>query len=303
MIDLRRLHVLRAVDHYGSVTAAANALHFTPSAASQQIRQLGRELGVTLLEPVGRKVRLTTSAHSLLAHADAIHERWEQAEIELRAERAEPVGLLRLSAFPTALSSLVAPATARLRERYPELDVRLREDPVRSTFDLLFEGAVELGVVEMTPENPPLADPRFDQRSLLDDPFDLLVRSDHRLAGREQIDLVEAADEDWILPPETVPCRAQTLSACTAAGFTPVGVHEAVEWYATAALIANGLGVALVPRMVHVPPHLPVVRVPCAGNPSRKHLTATRRGAREHAGVAAAVRMLEELAPNVIAGP
>lgn len=54
MIDLRRLQVLRAVAHYGTVTAAAEAMYVTPSAASQQIRQLGRELGVTLLEPRGR---------------------------------------------------------------------------------------------------------------------------------------------------------------------------------------------------------------------------------------------------------
>ncbi|UXI82120.1 LysR family transcriptional regulator, partial [Streptomyces vinaceusdrappus] len=70
MIDLRRLHVLRAVSHYGTVTAAARALHFTPSAASQQIRQLARDLGVDLLEPQGRGVRLTPAAESLLAHAD-----------------------------------------------------------------------------------------------------------------------------------------------------------------------------------------------------------------------------------------
>ena len=78
MIDLRRLHVLRAVAHYGTVTAAASALHFTTSAASQQIRQLARDLGVDLLEPQGRGVRLTSAAESLLAHADAIQARWEE---------------------------------------------------------------------------------------------------------------------------------------------------------------------------------------------------------------------------------
>ncbi|CAM5656035.1 LysR family transcriptional regulator OS=Streptomyces tendae OX=1932 GN=GUR47_04055 PE=3 SV=1 [Streptomyces tendae] len=85
MIDLRRLHVLRAVAHYGTVTAAARALHFTPSAASQQIRQLARDLGVDLLEPQGRGVRLTAAAESLLAHADAIEARWDEAEQDLRA--------------------------------------------------------------------------------------------------------------------------------------------------------------------------------------------------------------------------
>ncbi|WP_316311682.1 LysR family transcriptional regulator, partial [Clavibacter michiganensis] len=113
MIDLRRLHVLRAVAHYGTVTAAAGALHFTTSAASQQIRQLARELGVDLLEPQGRGVRLTPAAESLLAHADAIQARWEQAELDLRADHGAPAGLLRVSGFPVAVSVLLAPMAAR----------------------------------------------------------------------------------------------------------------------------------------------------------------------------------------------
>lgn len=303
MIDLRRLHVLRAVDHYGSVTAAADALHFTPSAASQQVRALGRELGVTLLEPAGRKVRLTPAAHSLLAHADAIHERWAQVEVELRGEAGEPTGLLRVSAFPTAVSALLAPAGAQLRERYPRLQVRLREDDQRSALDALFEGEIELGVIEMTPANPPLGGDRFDQRPLLDDPFDLVVPTGHRLAGAGRIDLADTAAEDWILPPERVPCRQQTIAACTTAGFTPTVAHEAVEWNAIGALIAHGLGIALVPRMVHIPPHLPLVRVCCAGNPSRKLLTVTRSGTRGHPAVAAGIECLEALAPTAVPHP
>src|SRR4051794_13584646 len=109
MIDLRRLHVLRAVAHYGTVTAAAEALHFTPSAASQQIRQLGRDLGVALLEPHGRRVRLTPSAQRLLRHADAIEARWEQAEVDLRGCDGQPSGRLRVCGFASAISNLLTP--------------------------------------------------------------------------------------------------------------------------------------------------------------------------------------------------
>lgn len=140
MIDLRRLHVLRAVAHYGTVTAAARALHFTPSAASQQIRQLARDLGVDLLEPQGRGVRLTAAAESLLAHADAIAERWEAAELDLRAEYSAPAGQLRVSGFTTAVSVLLAPMAVRMRERHPQLTVRIHETAVPESFDLLFEG-------------------------------------------------------------------------------------------------------------------------------------------------------------------
>jgi DNA-binding transcriptional LysR family regulator len=301
MIDLRRLHVLRAVAHYGTVTAAARALHFTPSAASQQIRQLARDLGVDLLEPQGRGVRLTPAAESLLAHADAIAERWEAAELDLRAEYGAPAGQLRVSGFPRSVSMLLAPMAVRLQERYPRLTVRIQETAVPESFDQLFEGQTDLAVVEVAPNNPPMSDARFDQRPLLDDPYDLVVPDGHPLAGRDCVDLAEAAHEAWIAPVPDSPCRPYVMSACGAAGFTPDVVHHALDWNVTAHLIAHRLGVALIPRLAQLTPHLPITRVRCAGDPHRKVLTCTRRGCRERPAVAAALEELRELAPTAVA--
>ncbi|MFB9837268.1 LysR family transcriptional regulator, partial [Actinoallomurus acaciae] len=78
-VDLRRLQVLRLVHRHGTVTAAADVLHLTPSAVSHQLRQLARETGVALLEPDGRRVRLTPAGRALVAHADALHAGWERA--------------------------------------------------------------------------------------------------------------------------------------------------------------------------------------------------------------------------------
>jgi DNA-binding transcriptional LysR family regulator len=299
MIDLRRLHVLRAVAHYGTVTAAANALHFTTSAASQQIRQLARDLDVDLLEPQGRGVRLTPAAESLLAHADAIQARWEQAELDLRSEHA-PAGPLRVSGPATAVSVLLAPVAARLQQRYARLSVRIQEVTGTESFDLLFEGETDLSVVEASPHNPPLGDARFDQQPLLDDPFDLVVHEDHALAGRELIGLSDAAHEDWIAPLAD-PCRTHVMSACGEAGFSPGIVHHALDWNVIAHLVANRLGIALIPRLAQLTPHLPITRVRCTGNPHRKLLTCTRRGGRERPAVAAALEELRELAVTAVA--
>lgn len=296
MIDLRRLRVLRAVAHYGTITAAAKAMHFTTSAASQQVRQLGRDLGVVLLEPHGRRVRLTPAAHRLLAHADAIESRWEQAEIDLRDAGDEPAGPLRLCGIPTAVATLLAPVVAPLRERYPRLTVHIREVEQQEGYDLLFDGEVDLAILESTVDNPPAGDPRFDQQPLTDDTFDLVVVATHPLAGRGSIALTEVADDDWILPTVACTCRQHTLAACGSAGFTPNVVHNALEWNAIAHLIAHGLGVALVPRLAYLPPHLPLTRLrltePAA--PSRKLLTCTRAGGRDHPAVAAALAELVE---------
>lgn len=303
MIDLRRLRILRAVAHHGTVTAAAEALHFTPSAASQQIRQLARELDVTLLEPQGRGVRLTPAARSLLEHADAIQARWERAEIEMRGLGAAPAGPLRVAGFPVALSRLLAPMAAALSTEYPRLDVQILESEPGESLDLLFRGDIDLTIVESAPSIPALSDTRFDQAPLLDDPLDLLVAHGHRLAGHGSVPLVETAREPWILPPPGTTCHAHAMTACGAVGFTPEGRHQALAWGAVAALVANGLGVALVPRLADLSPDLPVTRVRLEGAPSpaRTLLTFTRAGARGRPSIAAAVAELERLAPGVVA--
>ncbi|MFJ4200000.1 LysR family transcriptional regulator [Streptomyces sviceus] len=301
MIDLRRLHVLRAVAHYGTVTAAARALHFTPSAASQQIRQLARDLDVDLLEPQGRGVRLTPAAESLLAHADAIQARWELAELDLRADHGEPAGPLRVGGLSVAVAALLAPMAVRLRERHRRLSVSIQEAGVPESFDLLFEGEIDLAVVEATPRNPPMSDPRYDQQPLLDDPFDLVVPADHPMAGSDRVDLADAAHEDWIAPFADSPCRTHVMSACGAAGFTPSVVHHARDWNVTAHLVSHRLGVALIPRLAHLTPNLPITRVRCAGNPHRRLLTCTRHGGHARPAIAAALGVLRDLAPTAVA--
>lgn len=303
MIDLRRLRVLRAVAYYGTVSAAADALHFTPSAASQQIRQLGRELGVTLLEPHGRGVRLTPAAHNLLAHADEIEARWQQAEAELRLAGDEPSGLLRISGFPTAMSALIAPTAGRLRDRYPALDIRLREVDPSEGFDLLFSGETDLTVTEAFSDIPKATDRRFDQQPLMDDPLDFLVPTGHRLAKRRRIKLAEASSEAWITGWPGSPCRDEVVAACSAAGFTPTVAHETQEWPVVAALVAQGFGVALVPRLAQLPPELPIVRIATTGRPApcRQLLTVTRRGGRGAAAITAAVHELEGVAAPLVA--
>ena len=297
MIDLRRLHVLRAVSHYGTVTAAARALHLSPSAASQQIRQLAKELGVTLLEPQGRNVRLTSAAHVLLSHADAIESRWRRAETELHATGTEPGGELGLCGFATAIATLLAAAAEQLHARYPSIQVRLREAEASECFDLLFAGDADLAVVEANLDSPPLDDLRFDQQPLFDDPFDIVVAADHPLADRDSVALTDAAREHWIIGLPKSTCRQHVLAACSNAGFTPSIAHEANEWSVVAALVAHHLGIALIPRLAELPPHLPLVRLPITGRhtPYRHFLSVTRRGSREHPTIAAAAAAVDEV--------
>ena len=125
MLDVHRLWLLRELDRRGTLAAVARALSYSPSAVSQQLSQLEAETGVVLLEPAGRGVRLTAQARILVAHAEAILERLEEAEAELRASLTEVRGTLRVASFQSVLLALVPEVLTRLAERHPGLRVEI----------------------------------------------------------------------------------------------------------------------------------------------------------------------------------
>ena len=303
MIELRRLQALRLVHQHGTVTSAARTLHLTPSAVSQQIRQLSGELGVDLLEPRGRRVQLTPAARALLAHADDLHAQWERARADLQSYANGLVGPLRIGGFPSSIVTLIAPAAARLRATHPQLDLFITETETANSFDLLLADQVDLAVIVPTPGTPTPDDPRFDQRPLLDEPQDLLVPAQHPLAARDSVALSEVANEHWVLSaPNSCDQYQLALVACAAAGFTPRVTHEAKEWSGVAALVAHGFGICLKPRLIRVPAGLPVIEVPLHGEPTphRRILSCIRRGSEHQEGIAAGLAALEETARNIV---
>ena len=302
MIDLRRVQVLRVVDQVGTVTAAARSLHLTPSAVSQQLRQLSRELGVPLLVPDGRRVRLSPAAYALLRHADELAARWEVARGELQDGSDWAGGVLTVGGIPSSLDMLVAPAVAALRVTEPRLETRIVEVETADAFDRVLAGDLDVSVFVPTLDGPPTDDPRFAQAPLLDVPQDLLVPPDHPLAGESDVTLDRAAHDPWVLAaPGSCDQHDLALVACATAGFRPTVAHEAREWSAVAALVAHGLGVALVPRLVRVPSELAAVRVPLRDAPRRRLLTCIRRGSGEQHPIALGLGALADAAARATA--
>ncbi|PRX99073.1 LysR family transcriptional regulator [Allonocardiopsis opalescens] len=301
MIDLRRLQALRVLHQHGTVTAAAQALHLTPSAVSQQIRLLSQELGVELLRREGRRVHLTPAARTLLDHADLLQAQWELARADLDAHTEGGLGELRIASFPTGLASFVAPAALRLRAEHPRLAVRMSEVEIRGCFDRLLSGDVDIAVLVPLPGTPPPDDPRFRQFPLWADPQDLIVPAGHPLAARPSVALAEAAYEPWIAAPDTVDCHQEIMVACATAGFTPRIVHEVQEWNAIASLVAHGFGVCLMPRLAPILPSLDVVRVPLHGvpTPSRHFLACVRRGSERRPAIAHGLAALHAVAAGL----
>lgn len=304
MIDLRRLQVLRLVDRHGTVTAAADVLHLTPSAVSHQLRQLARETGVALLEPDGRRVRLTPAGKALVAHADALHAGWERARAELAAYAEGGAASLRMCGFPTAVAGLLAPAAARLRAADPGLTVRVAEVETADGLDRLLAGDADIAVVVLDAATLPLDDAKFGRRPVLAEPFDLIAPADHPLAARDEAALGDAAGESWVLAAAgSCDLHELVVTACSVAGFTPRIAHHARDHVAISALVACGLGVALIPRTAAVPARHAVARIPLRDAPIRHILACVRLGSDRRPVIARGLAALEEAGRELVRPP
>jgi DNA-binding transcriptional LysR family regulator len=301
MID-PRLRILQMVAEHGTVTAAAEALHYTPSAVSYQLRQLAVDVGVELVVHQGRGIRLTNAARILLRHAERLQEQWHQARAELATAGTEPTGRITLCGFSTAASRLLPPAAAALRDAYPRLSVRIIEAEPKRCYDLLLAETADLALVVVTADSPPMTDRRYDQRPLLEDPLDLVVPQGHPLSRQQRVTLADAARDQWILGRPGSTYHQLVLAACMTAGFTPHVAHYADEWDTGTALVAHGLGVILVPRLTRLREDTPVARVPLHGEPApaRRILAATRLGAGKTPALTHAVDTITATAAHLL---
>lgn len=274
--DIKKLRILRTLAEQGTVTATAEALHMTPSAVSQQLTNLARQLGATLLEAHGRRVRLTDAAHLVLRHTEAVFAQLERAEAELSGYLAGDAGEVRIGAFSTAVPALVVPAVAALRRTHPAIELRVREAEAAESYALLSAGAVDLAL-SLAAHAPTARDGRFTRLTLLEDPLDVALPPDHPLADAADLRLADLSGDPWIYG-GSGPWSEITRNACEAAGFVPEQAHSASGWTAILAMVGAGMGVALVPRMVSGRASGPVVRVLSRERPARHVIAAVRRG-------------------------
>ncbi|WP_351234654.1 LysR family transcriptional regulator [Streptomyces sp. NPDC002133] len=249
MLNLERLRTLDALARHGSVSGAADGLHVTTSAVSQQMAKLEREVGQQLLAKNGRGVRLTDAGRLLADHAARILSQVEIAQADIEAQRGQVVGEVRIGAFPTAARGLFPAAVGTLRTAHPELRVRTSELEPEDAVRQVMRGDLDLAVV-LDWSNKRLPVPGGLARAqLLDDAADVAMPADHPLAGRAEVDLEDFADDDWVSWPEGEFCYEWLVFTLRAKGVEPRIAHMAGEHHTQLALIAAGLGVCVTPRL------------------------------------------------------
>jgi len=292
MLNLERLRTLDALARHGSVSGAAEGLHVTTSAVSQQMSKLEREVGQQLLAKNGRGVRLTDAGRLLADHAASILSQVELAQSDLEAQRGRVVGELRLSAFPTAARGLFPTALAALRAEHPALRVRSCELEPEAGVAGVVRGDLDLAVVLDWYNKPmPLPDGLI-KAAILDDPADVAMPVGHRLADRAEADLGEFADDEWITWGEGEFCHEWLMFTLRSQGVEPRIGHRAAETHTQLGLVAAGLGVCIAPLLGRAPMPAGVVTVPVRQRVRRHVYVVWRADADRRPSIRAAVGAL-----------
>ncbi|MET8803491.1 LysR family transcriptional regulator [Streptomyces sp. NPDC004546] len=299
MLNLERLRTLDALARHGSVSAAADVLHVTTSAVSQQLGKLEREIGQQLLAKNGRGVRLTDAGRLLSEHAARILSQVELAQSDLEAHRGQVVGELRLSAFPTAARGLFPLALGALRARHPGLRVRSSELEPEQGVAAVVRGDLDLAVVLDWYNKPMPVPDGLVKAPLLDDPADVAMPVGHRLADRDEVDLTEFAEDEWITWGEGEFCHEWLMFTLRSKGVEPIVGHRAGETHTQLGLVAAGLGVCIAPLLGRHPVPEGVVLVPLKQRVRRHVYVVWRADADRRPSIRAAVESLRTAAQKV----
>jgi DNA-binding transcriptional LysR family regulator len=246
-VDPRRLELLLELSRLGSMREVGEAMHITTSTVSQQIAALAREAGTPLIEPDGRRVRLTPAGWRLAGHAVTILAAIEAARRDLDPSAA-PAGTVRVAAFASAVRQLLLPVARVLAGQQPEVRLHLLEHEPAEALGLL--GADEVDLALTYDYN--LAPARFG-RSLASQP---LGRTRWSLAapsapGRERGTAPEVfsqyRDHDWIVNSRNTADEEVVRIVSSLAGFQPRITHRADSLELVLDMIRAGLGVGLLP--------------------------------------------------------
>jgi DNA-binding transcriptional LysR family regulator len=305
MLDPNRLRLLRELEHRGTIGAVAHALDYTPSAVSQQLSRLQREAGVQLLEKVGRGVRLTEAAHTLVRHAEVLADQLDRAQADLEAAAAEVRGLVRVSTFQTPGMRLLPPALSALAAEHPTLDVEVVEREATEAQPELVLGRLDLAIVDQFPGHP---DPRhraIDYELLMEDPLLIALPPDDPLAASGgPVAVRDLRAHAWGAGRQETIYGDGTRRLCNElAGFEPRIRHRANDMDILLGLVRVGRAVVFTPALLGGEEELGVAIRPIAEGPlTRKLYTAVRRGTAGRPALEAMRAALKDAATRTGAG-
>lgn len=242
--DLRQLEYFCALARAGSFTKAANDLGVAQPTLSEQIARLEKGLGGALFERLNRRIALTPLGLAILGKAQALLE--DAAALPKYFERAQEGvrGSLRVGAIPTILPYFLTPLLKGFTERFPDVDLHVREGNTSELVSMVLEGLIDVAVLSLPVDGAGLV-----MKELFREPLYLAVSKDHPLAGAGNAELRRVSSERLLILKDGHCLRDEALAVCDRARARFAGRFEADQFLTIFELIRAGFGVSIVPEM------------------------------------------------------
>ncbi|HVA29602.1 MAG TPA: LysR family transcriptional regulator [Candidatus Baltobacteraceae bacterium] len=248
-MEFRQLRSVVAVARHGSFTKGAEALAVAQPALSQQIASLERELGVRLFDRTNRRVVLTEAGRAFSARAERILADADAAAEEMTAHAGGLRGRVVLGTYQSFAEYTLPKLLGRFHATYPGIEVALREGMADDLLAGLRDGHIDVFVGQLDEATFPRKRD-FHDDPLYEDELVIAVAGSHPLASRSSVRIEDLRDEAFVIfrPGSSITHRLNALAR--AAGFEPRVAFESVDSLTVRSLVAEGLGVALYPRML-----------------------------------------------------
>ena len=244
-MELRQLRYFVAVAEELHFTRAAVRLGLAQPSVSSQLRKLEDELGAALFDRGPAGAHLTQAGEVLLPLARQVLADVDEAASQVREVGTLGRGRLSIGATPSLSTVLLPAALARFHTAHPGITVGIFEEGSGGLVSRLESGEVELALVIL-----PLHQSWLATTPLASEELVVVTGPGHPLAGRAAVAVEDLRDVPLVMFREGYDLRAATFSACNAAGFDPVLATEGGEMDGVLALVASGIGAAVVPSIV-----------------------------------------------------
>jgi DNA-binding transcriptional LysR family regulator len=279
-LDLRRLRFLREFEERGTLAAVATALGYSPSAVSQQLTLLGKDVGTPIFEKVGRGVRLTDAGRLLVHHARVMLSAAETAEADLAALSGDVRGTVRAGALQSASRRFLIPAVADMMTTYPRVRVEIFELELEQALPGLRLGTVDLVIGDEYDGHPRPRPAGMLFTVLIEEPLKLVLPAGHPLARVEgAVSIARLRDDIWTTSAEGTGHHAMVVGTCRSlGGYEPDVRHRSNDADVQLELIRVGAAVALMPPLTLPTTHDPAlaIRDVAEANLKRRLMAVTR---------------------------
>lgn len=242
-MELRDLEILAEVVRRNGFSAAAKTLKTTQSTVSKAIAQLEHDCGAPLLDRLSSGVRLTGAGELVFKRAATMLAERDALKAELAKLQGLETGRLRLGLPTLGSSVLFAPLVAAYRKRYPGIEIDLIEHGSRRLEEALRAGSIELGSTLWPVSN------EFEWQLVRDEPLMLLLPNGHPLSGRDTVKLKDLPPSPFILFDRGFALNGIITDAFRKQGLTMTEVARSGNADFIIALVAAGLGIAMLPRL------------------------------------------------------